>query len=76
MRKEGACSPERLLPGVCANVLPQVAERGEVLCASLRLAVERLARVKPLVCFESAETIERVSLNRRRLNTMTFNPAC
>ena len=41
-----------------ADVLPQVAERGKVLGASLRLAVERLPRVQPLVGFQSAHDVE------------------
>lgn len=47
-------SPERLLSGVRANVLPQVAERGEVLGAAFRFAVEGFARVESLVSFEPA----------------------
>lgn len=33
--RQRKCSPEWLLPSVCANVLPQVTEGGKVLCASL-----------------------------------------
>lgn len=54
--------PERLLASVGANVLPQVAERRKVLCASLRFTVERLACVESLVCFQSADTIAAASL--------------
>lgn len=48
-------SPEWFLPCMSANVLPQVTERGKVLCASLRFTVERLPRVQSLVRFQSAE---------------------
>jgi len=56
-RRQGAGhhSPEWLLPGVGADVLPQVAERGEVLGAAVRITVERLARVEPLVGLQPAE---------------------
>lgn len=60
--------PERLLPSMCANVLPQVAECSKVFCASLWFTVECLACVKPLVCFQSTETRRKLfSLNTVRL---------
>lgn len=74
--------PERLLASVGANVLPQVAERRKVLCASLRFTVERLACVESLVCFQSADTIAAASLKvkpkRRRQseNSVSWDSGC
>ena len=46
--------PIRPFAGVCSDMFPQITERREELCASFLITVERVARVDPLVRFQSA----------------------
>lgn len=43
-----------------SNVLPQIAECGEVLAAAFRFTVKRFPCVKPLMCFQPVQSVERL----------------
>lgn len=43
-----------------SNVLPQITECGEVLAAAFRFTVKRLPCVKPLMCFQPVQRVERL----------------
>lgn len=43
-----------------SNVLPQITECGEVLAAAFRFTVKRFPCVKPLMCFQPVQRVERL----------------
>lgn len=43
-----------------SNVLPQIAECGEVLAAAFGFTVKRFPCVKPLMCFQPVQRVERL----------------
>lgn len=53
-------TPKWLFSCVGSNVLPQITECGEVLAAALRFTVKRFPCVKPLMCFQPVQCVERL----------------
>lgn len=53
-------TPKWLFSCMGSNVLPQITECGEVLAAAFRFTVKRFPCVKPLMCFQPVQRVERL----------------